>query len=154
FRVMLPKGTLTIEREGKPRDIRYLDIVRFEHEESGWKLPPKLALEVDLYMDKRFPSVTRDRKHIWMQERHLFMHKPAASVSAGLDWSEFGQGLGTHYAAVMRWQNVSLGETVADSDKLEYSPRICDDADDVLLTKIRVLAINVLLFLSQKPMVY
>jgi hypothetical protein len=151
FRVYLPKGLLAIEREGQPRSLTHLDICRLD--EEGLCLPPKYGQELEHFIEKEAPDLYTYKKRIPATKLIVQMGEPYMAVSGNLDWSEIGASTGTAYASIMPWSNKKLGELLAIRGGLN-TPLACDKADDKLLERMLSLALQMLLFLSQKPVIY
>lgn len=82
------------------------------------------------------------------------MNEPYMALVGGLDWSEIGSQQGTSYASIVPWNNKKIGELLRLRGPGLNTSLQLDNADSVLLDRMQRLAFNVLLFLSQKPMVY
>lgn len=147
FRVIVPKGLITIERGGAPRSVTYLDICMVP--EEGLSLPPKYAQELERYVQRygpdMMPRAPVSKLTVMMKEAYL-------TVVAQIEWAELGFGA-TTYAYTVPWKDHTLGKLVSYTGGLQTAIA-CDSADDVLLDQIKRLSINVLLFLSQKPFEY
>lgn len=150
FRLYLPKAFMTIEREGAPRSLLFLDICKIEAEGLG--LPPKYGNEIEAFIQRHAPQMVPYRSPA--TKLRVAMGEPYMAVVGGLDWSEIGSEQGTSYATIMPWNNKKIGELVNLQGPGLNTPLKLDKADDRLLEQMLQLAFNVLLFLSQKPMLY
>jgi hypothetical protein len=75
------------------------------------------------------------------------------ATASELDWSEIGSTTGTIYASIMPWNDKKIGEILALKGS-RLSGLQCDHADDEFLGRQLDLALQLLLFLSQKPIEY
>jgi hypothetical protein len=152
FRLYLPKGFITIERDGAPRSLLFLDICKLE--EEGMGLPPKYANEIEDFIVRHAPQVVPYRTPA--TKLKVAMNEPYVAIVGGLDWSEIGSEQGTSYASIIPWNDKKIGELIDIHSKGPglKTPLKLDEADDRLISQMMFLAFNVLLFLSQKPMVY
>jgi hypothetical protein len=153
FRVYLPLGLLTIERGGGLRSLTYLDICRIAAGER-FGMPSEYAEEVEGYLRKFFPDVYAASGRVPATLLRMDEKEPYVSVAGQIDYSEAGRYTsGTSYASVIPWTNQKIGELLAISTGLA-SPYSCDDRDKAFLGAMLRLALNTLLFLSQKPFFY
>jgi len=147
FRVIVPKGLITIERGGAPRNVTFLDICMVP-EEGIW-LPPVYADEMEGYVRRHGPNLYR---RVPVRNLTVMMKEQYLAVVAQIEWSEVGYGP-TTYAYTVPWLDHTLGKLTSYTGGLQTAIA-CDQADNVLLDQIKRLSVNVLLFLSQKPFEY
>lgn len=150
FRVMLPKGLITIERDGQARNMWFLDLCFID--EKGMRMPPAYAEEVERFIYKNLTPFYFKKDRVPATGLYVKMAEPYMAIVGGIDWNESGIR-GTNYASIMPWNNKRIGELLEIRGGLQTAFP-CDDADNVLLDQMLRLALNILLFLSQKPVLY
>lgn len=137
FRVYLPKGTLTIVRDGQISNIVYLDIMRVLKGEQ-YTLPP--ALKLDLWSLGAILNPTIDNAYDGF----------AVSGVLGLDDPDSSIG----YAGTTPLDGVTVKKLIETKGK-DLNPGLPSDlADDDLTKRMLKMGLNILLFLSSYPLEY
>jgi len=152
FRVFLPLGLLTIEREGVVRSLTYLDICRVPAGER-FGLPTPYAEEVEGYIRTCFPEAYGDPNRVPVTGLRMDEGEPYVALAGGLDWRRSESEGSLSYASVISWTDKRIGEVLAMESELA-TPFSIDDLDRVFLEKMLRLSLNILLFISQKPLFY
>ena len=141
FRVYLPKGLLTVKRNGEVSSTMFLDICHLP-KGPGKPLPDIISRELD-------------SQHRRFRGKIPFIVSPfeGFSVTTFLDFDSIDNAVG--YSASAKLEESSIRDLIeqVEHDKL-ISPFPTDEADQVFLNKLLALAINVLLFLSSVPLEY
>jgi hypothetical protein len=148
FRIVLPKGLVSIEREDGPRSLTHFDVCHIGPA-NDIVVPKEIAGEVEKFIVKLLPwSKVHDIS------RFAFKYKdPGLCISSALDRPDiknFGQ---TVYGMVKPWGDIRLGDYQTVHGDLS-TPFKQDDADRALLNRLEHIVINVLLFLSATPLEY
>lgn len=148
LRVVLPKGLLAIERDGQQRSMDCLDIAMVDPD--GWCLPRAYGAELDAWAAKRHVprQIPISNYRVYIRDKA----EPYLCVATQTSYSESGIGP-TTYAYTAPWNNHKLGELVGYKDGMTALLK-CDEADDQLLARMKQLALNCLLYVSQKPFEY
>jgi hypothetical protein len=149
FRIILPKGLLTIKREGYDHSLMFLDIALVDEGNRQQAIPDQFAYELDRYMHYELTEMSP--KCTFQEFR--FHYSEASIISAGMiEKGPDAAGL-TTYALVKPFAHYTLKYLTDIQDELKTDwPR--DGIDQVFLKKMEVLVINVLLFLSAYPLEY
>lgn len=152
FKIVLPKGLLSIERlgEGDPQSLTHFDLCQVgPPPEAGISPDPIIAREVENFLHKFLPEA-----RLYDMTRFDILYKaPGLCISSALDRPDeefFGQ---TAYGMVKPWGEIHLGDYQAVTGDLS-TPFPQDDADRGLLNRLEHLVLNVLLFLSATPLEY
>lgn len=148
FKIVLPKGLLSVEREDGPRSLTHFDVC---HIGSGTSIiaPRELAEET-----RKFIGTFLPHQHVHDITRFEFLYKePGLCIATALDRpdsAEYGQ---TAYGMVKPWGAIRLGDYRAVAGDLS-TPFAQDDIDRGLLKRLEHIVLNVLLFLSATPLEY
>lgn len=152
FRVMLPKGVLTIEREGVQRNIMYLDIARVVKDEE-LMMPVELRSELNSFVAstaQKMGGFPEPFSKICGQYRlNGFL------VVGHLDYREVQEVSYVLYADIKPWDGVTFKDIFEIKDQLKGSQFVTrDQLDDLLLIQMEQLALNILLYMSAVPFEY
>jgi hypothetical protein len=148
FKIVLPKGLLSVEREDGVRSLTHFDIC---HIGAGTKISasPELAREIEKFAKTVLPHAL-----VYDITRFDFLYKePGLCVATALDRPEHAAYGQTVYSIVKPWGAIRLGDYRAVSGDL-FTPFAQDDIDRGLLNRLEHLVLNVLLFLSSTPLEY
>jgi len=147
FRIFLPKGLLTIERDGYDYSLMFLDIALVEEGDRNWAISEEFASEFDRFLTNEYSAPIRPFREI------RFMYSEACIIAAGMiEKGPDSSGL-TTYALVKPFAHYTLRYLTEIQDELKTEwPR--DNIDQVFLKKMEILVINILLFLSAYPLEY
>jgi hypothetical protein len=150
FRVYLPKGLVTIDREGETerRWAVYFDVADVS-EESGYSCPRLVAREIDAFAANNITQL--EGVNLGLLTSRKFVHKEHAMiVSTALNKSDNPGIVQTVYAQTKPWGLITVTDykNVGDDLRGGYQQ---DEADRRLLRKLEHLTLNVLLFLSSTP---
>ena len=148
IRIMLPKGLLTIERNGVESSMMYLDI-GFLEKMVELSCPKAIAAELDLNSFERY-GPEPGKLHL---TRLSFCYDEACIIICGcLDKGEIDFAP-TAYGLTKPWKPGPVENLKLYREKLITSWPT-DQSDDVLLAKMENLALNILLLLSSVPFEY
>jgi hypothetical protein len=147
FKIVLPKGLISIEREGSPRSLTHFDVCHIGPE-PNIRVDPEIAREIEKFIARLSGGSAED-----ITRFNFLFKKPGLCISTALDRPDhaaFGQ---TAYGVVKPWGDIRLGDYRAVSGSLATAfPS--DDVDQGLLNRLEHLVLNVLLFLSATPLEY
>ena len=148
FRIMLPKGLVSIERKDGTRTLTHFDVCHIGPG-SPIRVPPDIAREAERFITDALPY-----REIQDITRFEFKYKdPGLCLSSALDRPEFTDLGQTVYGLVKPWGTLRLGDYQALHGDLS-TPFPQDNADRGLLNRLEHISINVLLFLSATPLEY
>lgn len=148
FKVVLPKGLLSVEREDGTRTLTHFDVC---HIGPGTRInaSAELAREIEKFIKAFLPAA-----RIYDITRFDFLYRdPGIVVATALDRPDhvdYGQ---TVYSTVKPWGSIRLGDYRAVTGDLS-TPFGQDDIDRGLLNRLEHIVLNVLLFLSSAPLEY
>jgi hypothetical protein len=148
FRIVLPKGLATIDREDGPRTLTHFDVCHIGPDQNII-VPKEIAREVENFIHKLLPQT-----EIQDISRFEFKYKnPGLCISSALDRPDIKDYGQTVYGMVKPWGDIRLGDyQIVTGDLATPFPQ--DDADRRLLNRLEHIVINVLLFLSATPLEY
>lgn len=148
FRIVLPKGLVSINRPDGIRDLTHFDVCHIGPA-NNIVVPIEIAREVEQFVRKLLPwAKTEDIS------RFEFKYKdPGLCISSALDRAERADMGQTVYGMVKPWGDIRLGDYQVIHGDLS-TPFAQDDADRGLLNRLEHVVINVLLFLSATPLEY
>jgi hypothetical protein len=149
FKVVLPLGLISVERDGQVYSLTHFDICRVDPE-KGIKAPLEIAQEID-----RFLRITKsDLALLGSAEKFEYRHQTSGiAISTALDQPDNPRLSQTLYAVVKSWGDIRIADYQAEGGELG-SPLRQDDKDRSLLDRLAHLVVNVLLFLSAAPLEY
>ena len=146
---MLPKGLLTIERDGEAASMMYLDI-GFLEKDAPITCPPSIARELDLNAIRKFGADIQGRFRL--QRVSFAFDEPCILIAGSLERGETDY-TPTAYAMTKPWAPGRVSVIRQYKGKLA-SDWPTDSLDDVLLAKMENLALNILVLLSRVPIEY
>lgn len=150
LRIYLPKGLITLNKDGRENHMMYLDIGLLEEKESR-QILPVLAKELDVFAAQE----RAEQKTFIKFEKYTFTYPDRAIIISGM--LNCIDGLNMHdltsYALVKPFKDNTIAEVRAMTGDLK-SAWNCDEADDAITFKMEHLAFQILLFLSMQPTEY
>lgn len=153
FRVMLPKGLLTIEREGEPKSIMYLDICRVPKDEH-LMVPKELRGELNRMALQTVLSSNGPYPHPFdtLAGGYTF---DGFIIVGHLDHRELSETGYVIYASIKPWGDLQLQKLFDITDRLNVAATVVrDNLDDLLLAQMEHLTLTILLYLSAVPFEY
>lgn len=162
FRIVLPLGLITIEREDGPRSLTHVDLSQID---PGCDIfcPPVIAREIDLFVWRHretLRELPRRPEALRLSTSHFGYREHGMIVSTATDRPEHGQAINglpsvqTLYASVKPFgETIDIGNYQAVEGDLQ-TPFPQDASDRDLLSRLEHLVLNVLLFLSSNPQLY
>jgi hypothetical protein len=148
FRIVLPKGLVSLERGDGPHSLTHYDVCHIGPG-SPILVPSEIAREVEKFVKALLPWT-----RVHDMTRFEFKYKdPGLCISSALDRAERADMGQTTYGLVKPWGTLRLGDYQAIHGDLK-TPFPQDDADRGLLNRLEHIVINVLLFLSATPLEY
>lgn len=153
FRVMIPKGTLTIIREGIPRNIIYLDIARIAKGEEIM-IPKELRRELNFLC---FETIVRSNgPYLKPFDQICGLYDLEGFLIVGhLDYRERQDSGYVLYASIKPWNAVTIQSLFEITERLKGMPSVVsDEADERLLERMVHLTIVILLYMSAVPIEY
>lgn len=153
MRIMLPKGCLTIEREGQPRNMLYLDIARVSSMQE-LMVPVELRLELNAFVKKFVPYEARAAvgPHPFSELCGSYTYDGYIIVGH-LDYHEISEMAYVVYAVIKPWGEISLKDLFDITDKLQ-SGFGRDNVDDRFLLQMEQLGLTILLYMGATPIEY
>jgi hypothetical protein len=153
FRVMLPKDLLTIEREGEPKNIMYLDICKIAKGEE-LKIPKELRGELNRMALQTVLS--NNGPYLRPFDTLCGIYDFEGYITLGhLDHRELAETSYVIYANVKPWGNLQVQTLFDIVDQLKVPKTVFrDNLDDLLLAQMEHLALTILLYLSAVPLEY
>lgn len=148
MRIYLPLGLVTIERAGAVRSLLYLDMCQVSAD--GLMLPKEYAAELEKFITSK--ANVEGINRATMQQLKVFMAEPYVCMVGAIDYSEVGFG-NTVYCYTAPWNDRNLGQMTSYKGGLQTALN-CDSDDDAFLDRLKQLAVNILLHLSQEPSRY
>jgi hypothetical protein len=137
FRVYLPKGLVSIQRDGKPCGAMYLDIA---HVPKGKAMDMPMSMHMELLNVIGWPDTTGGKIPV------VTSSYEGLEVTLFIDLDSPEGGLG--YAASAQLEKNTFRTLVGQMHEKLKSPNVTDEVDDLFLSKILALALNILLYLS------
>jgi len=153
FRIMLPIGPLSIDREDGIRSLAYFDICKIARHPVGDELAhcePKIAKEIDALASK---LTGYENKHTLEGTDFGFGKDHGVCICSGLDRSEVEGSDQTLYASTKPWGDIKVSNYSAHTEDLN-TPFLSDDLDRGLLHRLEHLVLNILIFMSSTPLLY
>jgi hypothetical protein len=135
FRVYLPKGLLTIHRQGVDQSMMYLDLLKVDKDVS-YEFSPAIKEELRLLGGWYFVPFKNNYDGM--------------GVSGNLDFDGSEAGMG--YAATAPLNGITIKKLLdyQGTRQLESALR-SDEVDQIFINQMQVLGVNILMFLSSYP---
>lgn len=149
FKVVLPLGLLSVDRNGVRHSLTHFDICRVDPE-KGIKCPREIALEIDQFCKATNPDLARLGSVANFEYRH---HDAGIALTTALDRPDNPRLSQTIYAVVKPWGDIRVTDYQTITGDLA-SPLPQDEKDTLLINRLEHLVLNVLLFLSAAPLEY
>lgn len=150
FRVYLPKGLISLDKDGAHHSMMYLDISLLEAGQ-GRGVPERLAGELNSYSKmlhpNEFPELDFAKFFFGYPDRAIIISGQLNCID-GLLQSDM-----TQYALVKPFKDNTIIEIKQMTEHLKTAWD-CDAADDQVTAKMEHLALQILLFLSAYPLEY
>lgn len=144
MRIMLPKGLITVEREGQEkRDVMFLDIGRAEKDALN-SLPQEMTIELRNF------AMSYGRLKLSNIPVPVF-DRDGMVVSCQLS-GDLNKDPGLNYGLVRPFEGLKLKDIKVGGHF--DSGSVCDETDDHLLDRIEHLAVSILLFMGSVPLEY
>lgn len=148
FRVYLPAGLITINRQGEedePRWATHFDVSEIGQE--GYSCPLPIARELDRFVSE---EVTHSQNLRMLQQHHFQYKEHGLCTSTALNRSDHPEIAQTIYAQMKPWGLIPITRYIDIGQDLKGGWEQ-DEADRRFLKKLEHLVINVMLFLSSQP---
>lgn len=148
FKVWLPLGLITIEREDGIHSLTHFDICKIGPT-NGIHAPREIAREVGAFGAKlhRIPNPR-------LMEKYDFLYKEnGVCISSALDKGEYSEISQTVYGLTKPWGTFRISDYHALEGDLK-SPVETDKVDKQLLNRLEHLVLQVLLYLGAVPFEY
>jgi hypothetical protein len=148
FKIVLPKGLISLEREGTPRSLTHFDVCHIGPQ-TQIRVDPEIAREMEKFIVKFLP----EQKAHNLTRLDFLYKEPGLCIATALDRPDYDYLGQTVYGMVKPWGDIRIADYQAVSGDLS-TPFPQDDVDRGLLNRLEHLVINVLLFLSSTPLEY
>jgi hypothetical protein len=151
FRIVLPRGPLAIERPGGTRYLTHFDVCQLHRDgNTVIKFDKELAME----MDQLASRITKGpNRRVLELTDFTYKFDDGIVITSALDRPETNLADQTVYGLAKPWGDIKIREYSAVQGDLD-TPFTSDQADKELLARLEHLVINVLLFLSLRPLEY